>query len=96
MHLTNYHFDGDPKALEAGYQRMMAAFPTDELLLNICIAREGGITVVDTCTTREDAEAFAAGDTFAGALADAGLPTPRVEPVGDIRAVYGYPAELTV
>ena len=49
MYLTTYHFDGDPEALQAGYQRMIAGFPTDELLFNVCVARPDGISVVDTC-----------------------------------------------
>lgn len=88
MHLAAYHFDGDIDALQAGYDRVMTRF-AGEVLLNVSVARSGGITVYDVCPTVADFEAFSTSEEFHAALAEAGLPKPRIEALGDIRATHG-------
>ncbi|WP_426573863.1 hypothetical protein [Aquihabitans sp. McL0605] len=88
MHLATYDFDGDPYALQAGYERLVAAFD-DEVILNLCVSRPDGITVYDACPTLADFEAFSTSDAFAQALAAAGLPEPRTTSLGTVTAVHG-------
>src|SRR5689334_5544136 len=83
--LSAYDFDGDPDALLAGYDKLLASFPPETLILNVCIQRDGGITVYDTCPDRPTFEAFSTSDDFANALSGAGLPAPTaVRPLGAI------------
>ena len=42
----------------------------------------------DACPTKEIFTEFTSGDTFRGAVAGAGLPTPRVEPLDDVRVAH--------
>lgn len=89
MHLAAYHFDGDQDQLEDAYERMMASFPSDDVILNVNVRRTGGITVYDMCPTDADFESFSTSEEFAAAVKAAGLPTPRIESVGEVRATYG-------
>lgn len=85
MFLAAYHFDGDPDALLGGYRSMVAGFPPGALELHVCVATDSGLTVYDACPSREVFEAFSRGADLAGAVASAGLPAPRVEPLGEVR-----------
>jgi hypothetical protein len=85
MFVGAYHFDGDPAVLLLGYRRMMAAFPPDSSDLHVCVERVGGITVFDACPSSEVFAGFSTGVEFRTAIADAGLPAPRVEPLGEVR-----------
>ena len=89
MHLAAYHFDGDTEQLQAGYDAVVAAMPADSLLLSLVVARPAGITVFDACPTIEDFESFSTSESFFSALKEAGLPSPRIESVGEIRAANG-------
>lgn len=89
MYLAAYHFNGEPDQLQAGYDRMISAFPPDAVLLNLCVTRSDGITVFDTCPSLADFESFSASDEFASALTAAGLPTPRIESLGDVHGLHG-------
>jgi hypothetical protein len=86
MFLGAYHFDGDPAALRPAYDALMSGFPEGSLDLHVCVVRDGGLTVFDACPSREDFEAFSGGADFAAALAAVGLPTPRIELLGDVHA----------
>jgi hypothetical protein len=86
MYLGAYHLDGDPAVLRPAYDALMAGFPADTLDLHVCVVREGGLTIFDACPSREEFEAFSGGADFAAALAAVGLPTPRVEPLGEVHA----------
>ena len=81
MFLGAFHFDGAVDELTPAYDRMLAGYPPDSLQLHVSVVRDGGITVFDACPSRTDFEQFTAG----GALAAAGLPWPRIEPIGDVR-----------
>jgi hypothetical protein len=86
MFLGAYHFDGDPTALIAAYDRLMASFPPDAIVFHVCIEREEGITVFDACPTRAVFADFSVSYEFNAAVAAAGLPSPRVELLGDVHA----------
>jgi hypothetical protein len=86
MFLGAYHFDGEPGPLLEGYDRLVAQFPPGAIELNVCVARDDGITVFDACPSREDFAGFSQSPEFLGAVSGAGLPAPRVEPLGDVHA----------
>ena len=88
MHLGVYRFEGEPGQLLAGYERLLAAFPADQLLFHVCVQRPGAIEVYDACPTREMFQAFAASAEFRGALQTAGLPRPSVTELGETRAAF--------
>jgi hypothetical protein len=89
MYLGTYEFDGDPDDLAERFDRLAAAFPPGSLLLNACVRRPGGITVIDTCPTEADFRAFSAGADLAAGLASVGLGTPRVTALGEVHALQG-------
>jgi hypothetical protein len=90
MFLSAYHFDGDPATLVTAYDVMRRGFPPETFELHACVVSGAGITVYDACPTREIFESFSTGPEFRGALAAAGLPAPRVEPLGEVHdAVAG-------
>jgi hypothetical protein len=84
--LGAYHFDGDPTALSAGHDQLMTQFPPGSIDLHVCVTHERGITVFDACPSRDVFTGFAQSPDFLQALTAAGLPTPRVEPLGDVHA----------
>ncbi len=85
MFLGAYHFDGDPADLFPGYRRMMASFPPDSSDLHVCVERVDGITVFDACPSSDVFADFSTGLEFRTAIQGAGLPAPRVEPIGEVR-----------
>jgi hypothetical protein len=86
--LGAYDFDGDPDALLAGYDRLVAQFPEGMILFQACIRRSDGVTVYDACPDEATFADFSTSDGFAQAIADAGLPAPRVTRLGHVhRAV---------
>lgn len=89
MHLSAYHFRGEPTRLAEAQDRMTARFPIEALPLHLCVRTADGILVLDACPTRADADAFHQSAEFADALAAAGLPTPRVESLGEIWSTVG-------
>ena len=86
MFLGAYHFDGEIRALLEGYDRMVAQFPPGAIDLNVCIARDDGITVFDACPSRDVFAGFSQSPEFLAAVDAAGLPRPRVEQLGDVHA----------
>ncbi|WP_445189264.1 hypothetical protein ACTXG6_19750 [Pseudonocardia sp. Cha107L01] len=90
MFLSAYHFDGHPTALLPAYDLLRQGFPPDTFELHACVVTGVGITVYDACPTREVFEGFSIGPEFLGSLAAAGLPRPRIEPLGEVHhAVAG-------
>ena len=89
MYLGTYDFDGDPDDLTARYEQLLAQLPPDMVMVNLCVRRPDGITVVDTCPTEADFHAFAASPEFAAGLASVGLGTPRVHALGAVHALHG-------
>jgi hypothetical protein len=84
MFLGAYHFDGHADELLPAFHRLLDGFPPGAVQLLLCVGTASGLTVFDTCPSRAEFEAFSGGDTLRAALAAAGLPRPRVEPIGDL------------
>ena len=87
MFLSAYHFDGDPVALAAEHDRLYKRFPPESLDLHVCVLHEGGITVFDACPSAEAFASFSQSAEFRQALANAGLPPPQLEPLGEVHDV---------
>jgi len=88
LYLGAVFFDGDPDELLPAYQRMLEKFGLETLDVHLCITRDGGLTVFDACPTKQIYEEFTRSETFLGAIADAGLPVPRVSGLGDIQVAH--------
>lgn len=82
MYLGKYEFEGDPDELVGAYDRLMTGIPPESIGFHICVRRDDGITIYDTCPTAEVFEATARDPGLRDAMADAGLPEPRVTPLG--------------
>ncbi len=89
MYLAAYHFDGAAEDLLPAYDKLFATFPPEQLTLHTCVVRDGGITVFDSCPDEATFTAFSGDPGFAAAIADAGLPPARIEPLGEFHAVRG-------
>jgi hypothetical protein len=96
MYLSAYHFDGDPTELTAAYERMMSRFPADDLLFHAFVVGERGVVILDACPDQAAHERFAASPEFRGALAEAGLPEPQIEVLGDVPRAYARPSAVTL
>jgi hypothetical protein len=88
MILSAYHFDGDVDSLMEGHRRMMELFPPTGLDLHIAVTHEQGLTLYDSCPDLETHAAFVASPEFRGALAEVGLPAPRIEVVGEVHFAH--------
>ena len=84
MYLGTYRFTGDPDELLVGYDRMMASFPPELLLVHLCVRGVDGITIIDTCPDEATFRSFSTSAEFRGALEAAGLPEPVIDRVGDV------------
>ena len=65
---------------------------------NVCVLEADGISVFDACPSTEAFAEFSQSAEFRTALADAGLPQPRLEPLGEVTAsacVTGHRAVTT-
>ena len=91
MFLGAYHFEGETRSLLDAYDRLVAQFPPGVIELNVCVARADGITVFDACPSRDVFTGFSQSAEFLAAVATAGLPVPRVEPLGDVHAATVRP-----
>jgi hypothetical protein len=95
MHASIQRYAGDPDALLAAYDALLADFPSGSFWAQLCLRADDGIVVVDTCPSREAYETFMAGPEFKAARARHGLPDPAAEdyPVhaGILRGVLEYP-----
>jgi hypothetical protein len=91
MFLGRYDFDGDPDELLRAYDRFLAAVGLDGVWFHICIRRDGGISIYDTCPSAEVFESFSTSPDALGAMTAAGLPTPSVTPLGDAHRALAAP-----
>jgi hypothetical protein len=87
MFISAYHFDGDAADLVRAYDRMRQHLPADALEFHACVVTGRGITVLDGCPSRQQFEAFSSSAEFRAVLAAAGLPAPRIEPLGAAHCV---------
>ena len=84
MFLSRYDFAGDPDVLHAALTRMADSLPADEIILNVAVSTETGLSLYDACPDRETFVEFSTGEQFASMLAEAGLPTPTITPLGEV------------
>ena len=96
MFMGSYRFEGEPEALAEGYDRLVAAIPDGLIELQVCITSPDAITVFDTCASAEVFDEFSSSPGFAAAVSDAGLPTPIVVPLGEVRRVIAPSKPLSV
>ena len=87
MFLSAYHVDGDPTALAAAHERLGAAYPPEALAWHACVVGEHSIVVLDGCPSRAEFTVFSQSPEFRTALAEAGLPTQRIVPLGEVRSM---------
>jgi len=88
MFLGIYRLEGDTSQLRQGYERLLESVPHDGMQLHVCVTDPGGLWIYDTCPSREAFLSFAASPEFRNALKTAGLPEPKVTPVGDVQAAF--------
>src|SRR5437867_9700181 len=86
MFLGVFQFEGELADLLPAYERLMQTYPPDGLDLHICVRRDRGIWVYDACPSRSDFEGFTGSSEFRTAVAEAGLPMPRIQPIGEVHA----------
>jgi hypothetical protein len=84
MFLGSYTFEGDPAQLVRAYDRMLAQMPEGDIGLHVCVVREHGLLVLDSCPSREVFDEFTSSKGFAAAVAEAGLPHPRIVHLGEV------------
>jgi len=60
----------------------------EEAAGQVCVTRDNGLTVFDACPTKAIYEQFTGSDTFLGAVAEAGLPAPRIEGLGYVQVAH--------
>jgi hypothetical protein len=86
MHVATYTFTGEPTDLATRFDALLAEFPPDEVILQLCVVGKNGLTVIDTCPDQATFASFSSSPEFAGALQRHGLPTPTVAELGDLHA----------
>jgi len=95
MYLGRYDYEGDPDDLVAAYDTLMTQIPPKAISFHICIRRDGGITVYDTCPTAEIWRAMASDQGLRDAMTGAGLPEPTVTPLGEAHSAKAAAAYVT-
>ena len=88
MILSSYHFDGEPDTLIECHRQMMKLFPPAGLVLHVAVSNNRGITVFDACPDLATQQAFVASPEFRGAIAQVGLPEPRIEILGEVHFAH--------
>jgi hypothetical protein len=86
MFLGIYRFNGSKEELLPAYEKLVQMMPNENLHLQVCIADETGMSIYDTCPTREIFEAFSSSPDLQAALQSAGLPQPEIRQIGEIHA----------
>ena len=76
MHASILKFSGDPDDLLRRYDAMLADASPTAMRLHLCMRAPDGIVLVDTCPTREAAEAFYADQGFRELRERHGMPEP--------------------
>jgi hypothetical protein len=100
MHASILDFAGDPDDLVARIDRLFEQVPAANVQLMLVLRRTDGVTLVDTCPSRDAYVRFRASGWLETALREVGLPEPQItdHPVHlaivDGSAVAGRPAAL--
>jgi hypothetical protein len=92
--LGRYDFDGDPDELRAGYDRLLGPDILDGVTFQVCVTRDGGISVYDTCPNEQVFLAFSSSPATLAAFRAAGLPEPSVTPLGPVHRALSAPQYL--
>lgn len=95
MFLSAYHFDGDRIELVAAQERLLEHFPLKGRNLHLCVTTDTGIVVFDAGRSRTAHDQFSSSPQFLGAVAAAGLPTPVIEPLGEVHLAHLREATAT-
>ena len=88
MFLGTYRFEGDPDILKQGYDRMIETVPHANLHLHLCVPDEQGLTIYDTCPTRDVFMQFSGSDDFRELLNSLAMPAPTITPLGEIHSAF--------
>ena len=78
MYSTVWHFTGDPAELAARYDVLIDTIGTGSIQLHLCLISPDGLTIVDTCPTREDWERIRESGWLHEQVRAAGLPEPTI------------------
>jgi hypothetical protein len=95
MNLYQYTFTGDPQALLAGWERVIARFGKEEFFLNIATLADSGITVPDVCPTEDDFQGWINGDDWRRIKDELGGDVV-VTPLGEIRSAIARDSVVDV
>src|SRR5690242_2480008 len=74
MYLSRYDFAGEPSALHAALERVKERIPAGDILLNVAVSTETGVSLYDACPDRAAFEEFSTSREFTTLIAEAGLP----------------------
>jgi len=85
MFLGTYRFEGKVDELAPRYEKLIASVPKESLHLHVCVRDTGGLTIYDTCPSREIFQSFSSSDFFHDTIKSVGLPAPLVTMVGDVQ-----------
>jgi hypothetical protein len=88
MFLGTYRLKGNPAHLKPAYDKLLGMIPHANLHLHVCVPDDQGLWIYDACPTKEVFTAFSTSADFHNALKAAGLPEPRVTPVGEVHAAF--------
>jgi len=88
MFVGIYRFEGNARELLAAYDRLMGSMPQENLSLHTCTHDQKGMQIYDACPTKEAFIAFSSSEMLRTALAEAGLPRPEVEFIGEVHRVF--------
>jgi hypothetical protein len=78
MHASISRFTGDPDDICRRIDELFLRVPADNVRLLLIVRHDDGVTMIDTCPTREAYERFRASGWIDRALADVGLPVPTI------------------
>jgi hypothetical protein len=78
VHASIMTFAGDPDDLCPRIDDLLAQVPADNVRLMLVLRRPDGVTLVDTCPSRDAYDRFRASGWLDGAIAEVGLPAPVI------------------
>ena len=93
MFLGRYDFLGDPDTLLSHYDRFMQQVPDDNISFHVCVRHADGISIIDTCPSREVFDSFSTSPELFGLMERAGLPRPTTAPIGDVHVARAATSE---
>jgi len=88
MLMGSYRFEGDPKQLSEAYEKLLESLPTTNMQLQVCVTDDNGMTIYDTCPSKEVFLSFSSSADMKDMMTSAGLPAPTVTQIGPVFMVY--------